>query len=84
MKKITLILALFGLGMSLSTTLAQDLRKNGSIYGKVESNGDVRMNGSIVGKIESNGDVRKNGSIIGSAQGVDREQAAVMFFFDFF
>jgi hypothetical protein len=44
----------------------------------------VRLNGSIVGKIESNGDVRKSGSIVGSAQGVKKEQAAVMFFFEFF
>jgi hypothetical protein len=42
------------------------------------------MNGSIVGKIESNGDIRKSGSIIGSAKGVNPRQAAVMFFFGFF
>jgi hypothetical protein len=44
----------------------------------------VRLNGSIVGKIESNGNIRKQGSIIGSAKGVDTYQAAIMYFFDFF
>jgi hypothetical protein len=43
----------------------------------------VRLNGSIAGKIEDNGDVRRNGSIIGSAKGVDKAQAAVIYFFDF-
>ena len=61
-----------------------NIRKNGSIIGKIESNGDVRINGSIKGKIESNGNVRKSGSVIGSAKGVDKRQAAVIFFFEFF
>lgn len=60
------------------------IRKNGSIVGRVESNGDVRKSGSIVGRIESNGDIRKRGSIVGSARGVDKEYAAVIYFFDFF
>jgi cytoskeletal protein CcmA (bactofilin family) len=61
-----------------------DIRKGGSVVGKVESNGDVRIGGSVKGRIESNGDVRKGGSVVGSAKGVKKEQAAVLFFFDFF
>ena len=68
----------------VSNASAQDLRKGGSSFGKVESNGDVRINGSVKGKIESNGDIRKNGSVVGSAKGVKKEQAAVIFFFEFF
>ncbi|MBC7413030.1 MAG: hypothetical protein H7331_11335 [Bacteroidia bacterium] len=44
----------------------------------------MRLSGSIAGKIEPNGTVRKNGTIIGSANGVPKEQAAVLFFFNFF
>lgn len=61
-----------------------DVRINGSVKGKFESNGDIRVNGSVKGKIESNGDIRKNGSVVGSAKGVKKEQAAVIFFFEFF
>ena len=32
-----------------------NLRKGGSIVGKIESNGNIRLNGSIVGRFESNG-----------------------------
>ena len=42
-----------------------NLRKGGSIVGKIESNGSVRLNGSIVGRFESNGDIRVGGSIEG-------------------
>lgn len=46
---------------------------------------NLRKGGSIVGKIESNGDVRKNGSIIGRAeQMTDVRRVAVMYFFPFF
>ena len=60
------------------------IRKKGSIAGEVESNGDVRKHGSIIGRIEANGDVRDHGSIVGRAEGMTKEQAAVLFFFDFF
>ena len=50
----------------------------------MESNGDVRKGGSIIGKIEANGDVRERGSIIGRAEGMTKEQAAALFFFEFF
>ena len=50
-----------------------------------QSNGDIRKRGSVVGKVESNGDIRKNGSIIGKVENLtDKYQAAVMYFFDFF
>jgi cytoskeletal protein CcmA (bactofilin family) len=78
-----LIIVVF-IALSILKSNAQDLRKSGSIFGKVESNGDVRINGSIKGKFESNGDIRVNGSVKGSAKGVNKAQAAVMFFFDFF
>ena len=52
--------------------------------GEVESNGDVRKNGSIIGRIESNGDIRERGSVIGRAEGLCKEQAAALCFFDFF
>ena len=45
-----------------------DVRINGSIVGRFESNGDIRVGGSIEGRIEKNGDIRKNGSIIGRAE----------------
>ena len=46
---------------------------------------NLRKGGSIVGKIESNGDIRKNGSIIGRAeQMTDVRRVAVMYFFPFF
>ena len=62
-----------------------DIRKRGSIIGRVENNGDIRLNGSIIGKVENNGDIRYKGSIIGKAeQMTDRRRVAVMYFFGFF
>jgi hypothetical protein len=46
--------------------------------------GDVRMDGRIVGKVESDGDVRKEGQIICRAPNVKKEYAAAIFFFGFF
>ena len=67
------------------SVMGDNLRKGGSIVGKIESNGDVRINGSIVGRIEKNGDIRMNGSIIGRAeQMTDVRRVAVMYFFPFF
>ena len=45
------------------SVMGDELRKGGSIVGKIESNGDVRINGSIVGRFEANGDIRVGGSI---------------------
>lgn len=59
------------------------IRKGGSSVGKVESDGTVRKGGSSVGKIEDDGTVRKGGSSIGSARGIDKRQAAALFFFEF-
>ena len=65
--------------------MGDNLRKGGSIVGKIESNGDVRINGSIVGRVEKNGDIRYNGSIIGRAEKMtDVRRVAVMYFFPFF
>ena len=84
MKLLPLFLFLFVSCVWHTTAIAQELRKNGSSFGKVESDGTVRISGSSVGKIESDGTVRKNGSSIGTAKGVKKEHAAVIFFFDFF
>ena len=42
-----------------------DIYINGSRRGKIEADGDVYMDGSRVGKVESDGDVYLNGSRIG-------------------
>lgn len=47
---------------------AQECRKNGSSYAKVESDGTVRINGSSVGKFESDGTIRANGSSVGKIE----------------
>ena len=79
------VLLLLGVSVQANAGSDQTLRKNGSVVGRLESNGDVRIGGSIVGKVESNGDIRKNGSIIGKVENLtDKYQAAVMYFFDFF
>ena len=44
------------------------IRISGSLVGRVESDGDVRKNGSLVGKVESDGYIRKNGSLIGRVE----------------
>ena len=49
MKLKQLVLAL-AVCLFINSATAQDLRKNGSSYGKIESNGDVRINGSIKGR----------------------------------
>ena len=56
---------------------------NGIRIGDVDNNGDVRdANGIRIGEIDSEGNVRDaNGVRIGSAEGMDKEQAAYMFFF---
>lgn len=41
------------------------IRKNGSIVGSIDTDGNVRMNSSMVGKFDSNGDVRVGSSIAG-------------------
>lgn len=47
----------------LGATYAQDIRKTGSLVGKIESNGDVRLGGRVIGRFESNGDIRVGGSV---------------------
>ena len=44
---------------------AQDLRKNGSVFGRIEKNGDVRIRGRVVGRFEKNGDIRVKGAVRG-------------------
>ena len=63
------VLLLLGVGIQANAGSDQTLRKNGSVVGRIESNGDIRKNGSIIGKVENL---------------TDKYQAAVMYFFDFF
>ncbi len=55
--KIITIFSILSFFMFINTISAQDLRKNGSVFGKIESNGDIRNNGSVVGSAQS---VKKN------------------------
>ena len=61
------ILLLF-LTVLTSTIHAQELRKNGSSWAKIESDGTVRINGSSVGRFESDGTIRVNGSSKGNIE----------------
>ncbi len=45
-----------------------EIRKGGSSWAKIESNGTIRIGGSSVGKFESDGTVRKGGSSIGKVE----------------
>ena len=58
-----------------------DVRIGGSIVGRFEQNGDIRVKGSIEGRIESNGDIRKNGSIIGRAEGMTDKRQVAVMYF---
>lgn len=61
-----------------------DIRNSsGSYMGVVETDGDVRdASGKYLGVIEDDGDVRdSSGRYLGSAAGVDKKQAACLFFF---
>lgn len=53
-----------------STAWAQDIevRKHGSSWARIESDGTIRIDGSSVGKFESDGDVRMHGSLVGSVE----------------
>lgn len=48
-----------------SNAQSQELRKGGSPFARIESNGDVRIQGKIVGRFESDGDIRVKGAIVG-------------------
>ena len=56
----------------------------GNRIGQVESDGDVKDEyGNRIGEIESDGDVKDEyGNIIGNAEGMDRDEAAYMYFFN--
>jgi cytoskeletal protein CcmA (bactofilin family) len=62
-KKLCIAVVLFLL-LPLSVS-AQDLRKGGSLFARVETNGDVRIRGQIVGRFETDGDIRVKGTIVG-------------------
>ena len=69
------------------TAGAQELRSSSNSYlGKVESDGTVRnSSNSYIGKVESDGTVRnRSNSNIGKANGVPRQWAAAIFFFELF
>lgn len=46
----------------------QDLRRNGSVFAKIEANGDIRIRGRVVGKFESNGNIRIKGKVVGKIE----------------
>jgi cytoskeletal protein CcmA (bactofilin family) len=60
------------------------IRKGGRIVGNVDAEGYVRIDGALRGRVEPNGDIIENGVVIGSARGLDKRQAAVIFFFKIF
>jgi hypothetical protein len=68
MKILNLILFVAFFALSICNAQAQELRKNGSSYAKIESDGTVRINGSSVGKFESDGTIRANGSSVGKIE----------------
>jgi cytoskeletal protein CcmA (bactofilin family) len=45
-----------------------DIRKGGSLWGKVEADGTIRIDGSLAGEIEADGTVRVQGSILGAVE----------------
>lgn len=52
---------------SVTKTGVVTIRKGGSVWSTVDSDGTIRINGSIVGSFEyDSGTVRKSGSIVGS------------------
>ena len=55
----------------------------GNNIGRVDSDGEVKDRiGNIIGRVDSNGDVKDRiGNIIGNAEGMDKEQAAYLYFF---
>ena len=55
----------------------------GGKIGNISSNGDVRDEyGGKIGRIDSNGDIRDEyGGKIGNAEGMDKDQAAYLYFF---
>ena len=60
------------------------IRKGGRIVGNVDADGYVRVDGTLKGRVDPNGDIRENAGVIGSARGLDKRQAAVIFFFKMF
>ncbi len=64
-KILTTIVLLWALNAGVS---AQDLRRNGSSFGKIESDGTVRLGGSSKGKIERDGTIRVGGSSVGKIE----------------
>ena len=67
MRKLSLIVGLLLL-FTVPSWADIDVRKGGSHWATIESDGDIRINGSCVGTIESDGDVRKNGSYVGQVE----------------
>jgi hypothetical protein len=47
--------------LAIQPASAQDLRKSGSVFGRIEDDGRIRIRGNVVGKFEANGDIRIQG-----------------------
>ena len=65
MIKLTHLLPIFAFICIIQVGIAQDLRRNGSSFGKVEGDGTVRLGGSSKGRFESDGTIRVGGSSVG-------------------
>jgi len=61
------------------------VRKGGSIVGRIDQNGKVWLGGSVAGEIKANGEVWKGGSNVARVQNMtDRRKAAIIYFFGFY
>ena len=64
MRPVKQLIILF-LFLSTGSALADiEIRRNGSYWATIESDGDIRIDGSYVGQVEDDGDVRKDGSYV--------------------
>ncbi len=55
------------------------VRRDGSLWARVEADGTIRESGSIVGEVEPDGTLRRGGSIIGAieAGGIIRRDGSI-------
>lgn len=78
---LTLLWAIGGLLLAGMIMAAETwIRKDGSLWARIETDGSVRIDGSIVGEIETDGTVRKDGSIVGAVEpdGTIRESGSIV------
>ena len=61
-------LILCAVALWTGATEGLDIRKGGSLWARIESDGYIRIDGSLEGRFESDGAIRKNGSLIGKIE----------------